>query len=172
MATSTNVEGVDLIGTPVVSAPVVVGGEARGDSLRSPVDDGDAVHLMTDLQGRLIVLPNTPMRPRAGGLQGPATAFSSDNVEQIVVAAPAAGFRLAVTIIQATQAGAGDNTIFWQEGLGAPPAGWTMLLPGGGGSLVPFAPPWILPEATPLVGRSTGNNDDVWYNAHFFTIPI
>jgi len=128
------VEGRATEGAAVKGSPVLGGAEARITS-QTAVDDGDAVHLQADDQGRLIVTES----PR--DLVKTARIVLTSDTETNLVAATASEFHDMVCLILSNES-ATEVRVDIRDDTAATPVLSVDLAPDGGGAVLMFSTPF------------------------------
>lgn len=140
---TTSIQGTVAHDSAVADNPLQVAGEARS-SERTAVANADVSRLITDLTGKLIILPYA--NPEIF-LRGREETIAAGGTNQLI-AAQGASTRIYVSCVMVSNASTTDTTVHLQEGGSTILA--TLPAPAAGGTVINFAVPIRLTENTTL----------------------
>src|SRR6185295_13870797 len=137
VAASAFVQGLAAHDAAAVGNPVYMGGFATTSAETSVVGSGDIVRLITDLQGKQVVLPYATGENWSSFV----TSLITTSADQVLLAGPGAGFRYYITTIMVTAQALG-SIVEIKDSTGANPPLWRGMAAGSGGgfSINPVPP--------------------------------
>ncbi len=159
---STTVVGAAAHDAAVSGNPLLLGGEARSTN-PTAVASGDAVRLIADLIGRLVVAPYaTPERSVDG------TASATDTANTSVIAAPGAGLRIYVTSVVVSNESSTDTAVLLKS---ATTTRLRLPAPNKGGCTLTFPVPLRLGDNEALQFAAAAGVTTVYVSAAGYVGP-
>lgn len=137
--------------------PVLQGGEARATE-PTAVASGDAVRLIADLVGKLVVRPHTIPELQVSGV-----ASATGTGDTSVIAAQGAGVRIYVTEVCVANSSATDSVVEVKDGTTVV---WRLPCPQKGGAVQKFDPPLRLTANTALNMAALTGGTTIYFNAN------